>query len=253
MLRLKDVFNPEKFKELYGIAHQNFRAVYTLGFVFASITLLALLFIVLPMVISARRRRISFKGSGALLPYFAAIGIGFMFIEIAKIQQLIIFLGHPTYALAVVLFSLLLFTGAGSYCSAKIGFRPLSLLAIPAVLLLIMPMTDYVVTDFRSATDGVRILLSVLILAPLGFVLGFPFPLGIAIADKLNKEIIPWLWGVNGATSVFATVAATAVSFWFGIGASYWAGIAAYVMCGVFYFLLRTKADLYGQSGATIS
>ncbi|HSU64785.1 MAG TPA: hypothetical protein VLJ12_13070 [Burkholderiales bacterium] len=175
------------------------------------------------------------RADTALLAFFAAIGLGFMLIEISMLQRLIIFLGHPIYSLSVILFVLLVAGGIGSRLSARVpddrlrvaGIRRLALLvAILAVAgLAMVPL----VADFRGSETPVRIAVSGGLMASMGLFMGMAFPLGMRLAMASRPQLAPWLWGVNGATSVVASVLAVVIAMAFGISASFWSGVICYL------------------------
>ncbi len=166
------------------------------------------------------------------LLFFAAIGLGFMLIEISQMQRLIVFLGHPTYALSVVLFSLLLSSGFGSYTTRNITYAGRD--AVVRLLLLLFAMlvfgvlTPYATAAFSSSTNAVRIVVATGILFPLGFFMGMAFPLGLKLAASQVDALTPAFWGVNGATSICGSVLAAAISMNAGIASTFWIGFVCY-------------------------
>jgi predicted membrane-bound spermidine synthase len=176
------------------------------------------------------------RGSAPLLVFFIAIGLGFMLIETSQMQRLIIALGHPTYALSVVLFGLLLSSGAGSYLTARVpddevrraGARRLLLLL--AVLVIFGAVTPAVVRATAAASTPMRIAAALALLFPIGIVMGMAFPLGMKLASVRAATLTPWLWGLNGAASVFASVLSVCIALTWSISAAFWTGCLAYVM-----------------------
>ncbi len=162
--------------------------------------------------------------------------MGFMLIEVSMLQRLIVFLGHPVYSLAVILFVLLLAGGLGSFISGRIGDERLYrgglpvLGALAAVLAAAGLLVQPVVGSFAAAETPVRIAASAALLAVMGFFLGMAFPLGMRLATRMRPQLAPWLWGVNGATSVLATVLAVVIAMLAGISASFWTGVASYLL-----------------------
>jgi len=159
--------------------------------------------------------------------YFLAIGFAFMFVEIAFIQKFLLLLSHPLYAVAVVLCSFLLFAGLGSRYSGRLRMdganrfrRPVTgavvaigavsmfyLVALPGFFRLLMPLPD-----------ALKIPLSIMLVAPLAFAMGMPFPLGLARTAGRAPFLVPWAWGVNGCASVVAAILATMLAIHFGFG-----------------------------------
>nr|MDJ0699506.1 hypothetical protein [Woeseiaceae bacterium] len=160
--------------------------------------------------------------------YFLVLGLAFLFVEIAFIQKFTLFLSHPLYAVAVVLASFLVFAGIGSAYSERIagrattlGFRPVSvavagIAAIAAIYLLALPA---LFGHFIGVADGLRVLLSVALIAPLAFFMGMPFPLGLKCVAEQAPDFVPWAWGINGFASVISAVLATLLAVHFGFTA----------------------------------
>ncbi len=149
--------------------------------------------------------------------YFVLLGLAFLFVEIAFIQKFTLFLGHPLYAVAVVLASFLVFAGVGSAYSARAA-RPVSI-AVAGIVVIAIVYTQALPLLFTwiiGFTDGLRILLSVLLIAPLAFFMGMPFPLGLRRVAAEAPDFVPWAWGINGFASVISAVLATLLAIHFG-------------------------------------
>ncbi|MEA2891912.1 MAG: hypothetical protein QOI05_2705, partial [Bradyrhizobium sp.] len=190
------------------------------------------IYIVVPFVRLARRMPLS-----ALTPpvaYFSAIGMGFMLIEISQMQRLMVFLGHPVYGLSVVLFTILLFSGIGSATVGARSPRGGAVAARIAALLVTVVaaglLTPLLTEWARSEATGMRILLSVLLLAPPAFCMGMMFPLGLSIWRR-HAELLPFFWSANGITSMLASVLGMALSIEFGIARTYALGVCFYAVC----------------------
>ena len=158
-----------------------------------------------------------------------------MLVEISQVQRLTIFLGHPVYSLSVVLFSLLLSSGLGSLSTGLLRLdtarRPATLLALLAVVLVVFGLVAPIaIRHFEAASAAVRIATSIGMLVPIGFFMGMAFPLGMRRALATSPSIAPWLWGVNGAASVCASVLVVVIALGAGISAAFWAGTASYVV-----------------------
>jgi hypothetical protein len=211
-----------------------------------AVSALTLLCIILPLFLSGTRLA---RKDTAFLSFFAAIGTGFMLIEVSMLQRLIIFLGHPVYSLSVVLFVLLLTAGLGSYLSARVpdgrlpsvGLRVLIVLTV--VLALAGLTTAPVIELFSDAQTPVRVAVSGALLAVMGLFMGMAFPTAMRLAMASRPELGPWLWGVNGATSVLASVLAVVIAMAAGISTSFWAGVASYVVA-VATFAIAARARL---------
>jgi SAM-dependent methyltransferase len=190
-------------------------------------------FIVLPFLRLARRMPMSELGPPVM--YFSAIGMGFMLIEISQMQRLMVFLGHPVYGLSVVLFTILLFGGIGSATvgadtsRSRAAVRVVGLLTTLVVAGLLTPL---VTIWARSLSTDMRILVSVLLLAPPAFFMGMMFPLGLG-AWRRHHDLLPFFWSTNGITSMLASVLGMALSIQFGIAMTYALGACFYVVCGI--------------------
>jgi hypothetical protein len=213
------------------------RPVLVLGLLAATVLGLALGFIVLPLLLKTDRA--AHRGMSPFYTYFAGIGLGFLLVEIAQLQRLTVFLGHPTYALTVVLFSLLVFSGIGSMASERLAdpSRPrLTLVPLGALLVTVAALgflTPEVIDRMDGATTPARIATAVAILAPLGLLMGMPFAIGMRAASTRPGAPTAFLWGINGATSVCASVLGVTIAVFYGISAAYWTGLVAYAVAGV--------------------
>ena len=242
MLRLRDVFDVRRWQD-QGIVSFNMKAVGVLGVLLATVVLMTTACIAVPLL--RLERGASLAGAGPHLLYFAAIGFGFMLVEISQLQRLTIFLGHPAYSLSVVLFSLLVSSGLGSLSTGRAADRPQALqrrlLLTIAVLTAFGLLTPAIAHRFEAAPTPLRIALAIAILSPAGFFMGMAFPLGMRLALQRAPRLAPWLWGVNGATSVCASVLAVVIAIGAGISAAFWAGTACY--CVALAALSATSAD----------
>jgi len=194
------------------------------------VTLLGLLVIGAPLASHGLR-----GAKNRLFPllYFAALGLGYILIEIVLIQKFNYFLGGAAYALAVTLFALLVFSGLGSLLAGKreatrrfiltillavIGAGALLLFGLDGILKILMPFGR-----------PLRILSAVLLIAPLGLLMGIPFPSGIRMLKARDLGIIiPWAWGINSIFTVFGSVFCLLVSLSWGFSAAFLLGLGAY-------------------------
>lgn len=226
MLRLRNALDPQLWRQ--GAMSMNLTAVAVLAVLLALVLVLTALAVILPLRLAAGKPG---PGTPPLLVYFLAIGLAFMLVEIAQMQRLNLFLGHPTFALSTVLFTLLLSGGAGSWLSGQPAFAARGrlclgfLLAATAVSGAFAPL---LIASLQDRETPVRVLASVALLFPMGLGMGMAFPMGMRWASLQQAALGPWLWGVNGAASVCASVLAIALSMTFGISATYWMGFACY-------------------------
>jgi hypothetical protein len=203
-----------------GVLYGNLSASIVLVLIFTIAALAVVGTILLPLRAAARSASRQLIGRGTA--FFALIGIGFMFAEISLLQYFGIFLGHPIYAMGVCLFSLILSTGLGSLAS---GVYPLDtsgrITVWGAIVGVYLIAAQYVLPAvFVIATAQalpVRIAIALAVVMPVGFLMGFAFPTGMMLVERIDREPTPWFWGINGATGVLASVAAVMIGMAFGI------------------------------------
>jgi hypothetical protein len=213
-----------------------------------------LAFLVIPLAFRSIR---SSQRTTPLL-YFVAVGLGYILVEIAFILRFVLFLGHPTYALTVVIFLLLLSSGLGSFASrrwtlgADSAWIPLVVIATALVVyaLLLTP----IFSQFVGSPISVRLGISALLLVPLGFVMGIPFPSGLrALAAQPltnprreeNKSPLEWAWAMNAGASVLGSVLAIFIAIQFGLNATLLCGSAAYLSAIFPLRSLALRPELY--------
>jgi hypothetical protein len=162
---------------------------------------------VLPL--AATRKRLGRPRAGSLV-YFAAIGLGFLLVEIVMVQRLVLFLGFPTYALSVVLFALLIFSGVGSAISPRLPDprRTLPLVLAGAVAVVVVSGFGFGswLREMISLPFGARVVIASALIAPIGVVLGMAMPMGLGRFRGLYPDSVAYAWGVNGIASVLASV-----------------------------------------------
>ncbi len=225
----------------FGPMHTTALGQLVLLVLLVSLVTLSALFIIGPLfALKKRSLAVDRRGVGILL-FFLALGLGFMLLEISLMQRLVLYLGYPTYALSVVLFSLLVFLGAGSYFSRMwIGKERRALLTafgcLIALVLFYRVGLPVVERTTLGAPLAVRIGITLLMLAPLGLILGIFFPLGIRRAESIHPDLVPWAWGISGCASVTASVLAVITAMNFGFGAVWLLAVITYAI-GIFGFL----------------
>lgn len=179
-----------------------------------------------------------------VVTYFGLLGLAFLLIEIPLIQHFILFLGHPVYALTAVLFTLLLFSGLGSHFAHQLPQRA-SLTLLIAFILFTPWLLPFVFKLSLGMSLARRLAITLILLAPIGFLMGTPFPQGIRGLQGKFPHLIPWAWGVNGATSVVAAVLSALLSLSFGLRAVLLFGAACYL--GVWLIAPRLMAQQAGR------
>ena len=186
-----------------------------------------LLLIVLPLRLMKEKlgERIKAASRYRALSYFFLIGLAFLFVEIAFIQKFILILHHPLYAVTLVLSTFLLAAGLGSRFSAqsdRFSRKNPVLLPVSAIVglsLFYLLNLDWLTGLLLQSSGFNRALISFCLIAPLGFFMGMPFPLGMNKLAVTASELIPWAWGINGFASVVSAILATLVAMEFGFNA----------------------------------
>jgi SAM-dependent methyltransferase len=212
----------------------------------AQALLASLLLILLPLLLGAKASRegTSVWSRWRIAAYFAAIGFAFMFIEIAFIQKFILFLGHPLYAVAVVLCAFLLFAGLGSRYSERVEARLRGtrvhavgwvVVALALIALCYLVLLPAMFRPLLPLPDPARITVSIALIAPLAFAMGMPFPLGLASVAGGSQPLVAWAWGINACASVVAAILATLLAIHFGFSAVVGLAVALYLLAAVVY------------------
>ncbi len=207
--------------------------------ILAVVLFLTVLLIVLPVIMQSRSRLL--QVSTVRLPillYFGLLGLAFLMVEIPLIQRFMLYLGHPAYSVSTVLFALLFFSGLGSRWGHRLPvwlvflFLTLSLLSLPWLLPQLFVLT-------LKWSFWVRLVMTIIVIAPLGLCMGVPFPAGIQQLTKIHQGVlmIPWVWGINGSASVVSAVLAALLALSFGLRWVLWVGALCYVLAGVIFVL----------------
>jgi hypothetical protein len=170
-----------------------------------------------------------------VIPYFAALGMGFILIELALLQKLILLLGNPTMTFAILLFTLLLSSGSGSLVSSRIAKNNMKNLVfvitgIAALGIFYVVFLPPIIYSTIAEPFEAKAAVSIAILAPIGFLMGMPFPTGIRLLKAHRPEYIPWMWAINGAFSVVGAVLAIALGIMYGSSEAMILGILIYLI-----------------------
>src|SRR5215469_5809785 len=238
---------PERFlhvgREHKGVDWKVNLGVAVLAMLLAISFLAVLAFLIVPLLIGGKPS----GGPPQAVFYFVAIGLGYILVEVAFIQRFLLFLGHPTYALTVVIFLMLLSSGAGSVvsrrCLANAAKVWIALAAIIAGLAFYVGVLPQLLDHFVGAAFVSKLAISASLLAPLGFAMGMPFPTGLrALAElRARSNSIEWAWAMNAASSVLGSVLAIVIAIEFGLNATLACGAGAYAAA----LLLSTKLRLH--------
>ncbi len=185
-----------------------------------------------PLVLGTRLPRE--KGVLQFLMYFLCIGVGYILIQVALIQKFVLFLGHPTYALTVIVFSMLVSSGLGSYLSGRyIGSDDGKLMRALTLVAVLVGMLAFTAAPITTALVGlplaVKMLLTVLLIAPAGFCMGMPFPQGLARLEAFHKPSVRWAWSLNAASSVLGSAGAIFFAIYLGLRETLLLGGALYI------------------------
>jgi len=241
-----------------ALAHRGMDWKVSLGVVVLGMVLLisvsaVLALLVLPLALGSRPR----PGTLPRLIYFVAIGLGYILVEITFVQRFVLFLGHPTYAITVVIFLLLLASGAGSLASRQWRVQKWSLRLPLAAIVIALTMYTFALPGLLASGVGlpfaVKLLVSAAILVPLGLVMGMPFPTGLrALAQAApsfsghpddspsstrvalpesgsGDNVVEWAWALNAAASVLGSVGAILIAVNLGLKTTLASSVVAYL------------------------
>src|SRR5436190_2491900 len=181
------------------------------------------------------------------LVYFGALGAGFMLIEVTVLQRFVLLLGHPVYSLTVTLFSLLLGTGLGAAWSRRFDVASLrrtgaiGILAIAAIGLAFIFVSSTVVTWAIPFARGLRIVIAVSLLMPMGVALGVPMPTGLRLLNARAPHMVAWAWGINGAMSVLGGTLAIFIAMNWGFQVTLVTASSTYLV-GMIALLVAAKS-----------
>ncbi len=201
--------------------------------------ILAVVFIVLPLF---RLRKSIHKKSGTLF-YFAALGVGYMFVEIILIQRFVLYFGQPVYAISAVISTMLIASGAGSLLSGKIKASPRRIVTAGGLITLMLVMYVFALTPVLqgsiSLSLGWKILISLLMIGIPSFFKGMMFPLGIRFLSEYDKSQIPWAWGINGSVSVISTSLATLIAVEAGFQTVMQVAVGCYLLATLIFIMYK--------------
>ena len=256
-------FNVVRLRTLLRIYKKNLRNppnIQALFFVFAlmfAAFILVISTVVFPLIRWARRRTVPKAPLAGGIAYFIAIGLGFIFVEMAMMQQLSIFLGHPIYSLVVVLAGLILSMGIGSLVSDRLSLSSSTVSRMPALiaavsLLLYSAVVIGLIHGFIADLLWQRVLLSLALVVPCGFLMGFCFPVGLRWLVRLEQEDnLPWMWALNGAASTLGSFVAIVISMEATITICLLTGAACYLVASAVLPSSRAVATTPQRRGSS--
>ncbi|MBN2737624.1 MAG: hypothetical protein JXR70_11635 [Spirochaetales bacterium] len=199
-----------------------------------------LIIILLPLI--GRRKELfeNKKGTAGVVVYFACLGMGYMFVEMFLIQRLSFFLADPIFSVSIVITSMLIISGLGSLLSHRLAEDRTKRVRI-AVVGIIVSVLFYIfllspiLNLLLGVPFGVKMLISVVLVAPSAFFLGIPFPTGLSAITEHKPKLLAWAWGMNGALSVTGTVVGTLCAVAFGFRFVLIAAALIYLVAGLIY------------------
>ena len=202
---------------------------------FGQMVLAALLLILLPLF------RLGLPGRRDVqrwaIPFFTGLGLGYMFFEMVMIHELVLFFGHPIFAAAAVISTLLIFSGLGSLCSHRLAPGRANHARAAFLVSLFLLLYFFVLQSILNHAIGLpmawKILVFLALVAPPAFVMGMPFPLGLAKLAGHSKSQAAWAWGINGSVSVVSTGLAAIIAVELGFSAVMLIACGAYGMAAL--------------------
>jgi spermidine synthase len=235
-------FHYERARDMLDV----FREKNTLDFMRghgASFTLVALILLLVVAVIVfmflplMRLGRVALPHFGSWLVYFACLGVAFIFVEIALMQRFALLLGHPSRSLAMVLASLLFFAGVGSYLRSFLRVSLEAILAaLAAILLVVAFLYPHLITAALGQPLWIRSIVTIAMVAPAALLMGMPFPTGLRAVSNHGNAAIPWMWGVNGGTTVLGSILAIIVAISTNFTTVLVLAAVAYLLALVMYY-----------------
>jgi hypothetical protein len=203
------------------------------------------LILVLPRLILGSRLPKQ-KGVMTFLWYFLCLGAGYILVQVALIQKFVLLLGHPTYALTVIVFSMLVASGIGSYLSGRlVADDDVRLVRVLSAVAVLVGTLAFISTPLVTAAAGwplqAKIALTTLAVAPAAFLMGMPFPSGLRRLEKRHAPSVRWAWSLNAAASVLGSASAIFLAIYIGLRATLLVGAGLY-LCALLV-ILATRAD----------
>jgi hypothetical protein len=193
------------------------------------------------------------KNVMTFLWYFLCLGAGYILVQVALIQKFVLLLGHPTYALTVIVFSMLVASGIGSYLSSSvIAGSDIRLARILAAVAVLVGILAFVSTPLVTAAAGwplqAKVALTMLAVAPAAFLMGMPFPSGLRRLEKRHAPSVRWAWSLNAAASVLGSASAIFLAIYIGLRATLLVGAALY-LCALLVILATRTGQVAGRNG----
>jgi SAM-dependent methyltransferase len=199
-----------------------------------------LVVILLPVIVRWKEVAQNRRGTVGVIFYYAGLGLGYMLIEIYLIQRLSVFLSNPTYSTSIVITVMLIFSALGNLTSSyfkeyRRWIIPGAALLIAAGLFFYIFGLDSALSPYHSSSIGVRVFVSALVIAPVAFFMGMPYPNGLDALQESKPHLMPWAWGMNGGLSVAGSALARILSVSSGFPVLLGVGIAVYLIVGLLF------------------
>ncbi len=200
-------------------------------------------FLFIPLIFSGVGRA-KWKGKFASLGYFSCLGAGFIIFELVFIQIFMKLIGYPLYTYSTIVFAMLLAAGVGSAVSGKLGINTARRWYIPFLGILVCSAAILLSYEaysqlFLQMSVVIRILATIILIFPLGFFLGMPFPLGILTLENQPRGAIPWAWAMNGLFTVVGGLLSVLVSLFYGFKLTFFVAICIYLLAFIVFYRLR--------------
>jgi hypothetical protein len=211
----------------------------TLGMTFGLLTIAAAVLMIVPPLIQSRRG-LNIRGAGRMAGYFLALGLGYIFVEVNLIQKYSLFLGHPSYSLAVTLCTMLVSSGLGSLVGGRWQMQASKkirwvTLGIAGLILLDILFLDPLFRRLLGLPLGIRISIAIILAACPAFLMGMPFPTALQVVKERAGQFVPWAWAINGTASVMSTVLGVIIAIIWGFNAVFFLSMVLYVFAGLVF------------------
>ncbi|MCX5770395.1 MAG: hypothetical protein NTZ09_09010, partial [Candidatus Hydrogenedentes bacterium] len=238
-------FHYEKARNMFRIFSESYAfdfmrghwPSFTLYILTVLLTLALVFFVFLPLL---RRGRAPLPQFGLWILYFCCLGFAFIFVEISLMQRFALLLGHPARSLALVLASLLIFAGLGSYSKERFGLNlTVALALLVAAILAAAFVYPRIETRMLGLSLELRGLITVILVFPAAFFMGMPFPAGIKIVQRLGSDAVPWMLGVNGGATVLGSILAISCAIAFNFTTVLVMAAAGYALALLLHALLK--------------